>query len=131
MRSVDTNVLVRFLTRDDEHQFQLAEAALRGGDVWISKTVLLETEWVLRSRYSYRPHVVRDALELLLGLPGISIENPEAVSEAFDLFDKGLDFADALQLASRPEAAHFITFDDALVRRAKKAGVKKVSSAAH
>ena len=129
MRSVDTNIVVRFLARDDEHQFRLANATLQSGDVWIAKTVLLETEWVLRSRYRLSPGEVHLALSELLGLPGMAIEDPRNVAYALELFGHGLEFADALHLASRPDGASFITFDEALVRRAKKAGATRVSAA--
>jgi len=56
MIALDTNVLIRFLVRDDEEQFERAERLIRraaraGEPVFISLLVLLETEWVLRSRY--------------------------------------------------------------------------------
>ena len=51
MLSVDTNVVVRLLTADDPKQFRAAEALFAAGPVWISKTVILETEWVLRDSY--------------------------------------------------------------------------------
>jgi len=57
MIAVDTNVLVRFLVRDDRKQAARAAALLRSSSVWISKNVLLETEWVLRSLYGFSPEV--------------------------------------------------------------------------
>ena len=50
MIAVDTNILVRYLTNDDAEQAQLAIDLLNGSEhIWLPKTVLLETEWVLRS----------------------------------------------------------------------------------
>ncbi len=131
MRSVDTNIIVRLLARDDEPQFQLANSIFEGGDLWIAKTVLLETEWVLRSRYRFTPQAVLEALHKLLCLSGVSVEDEDAVSVALALFGQGLDFADALHLASRPAGAGFVTFDEAFVRRAKQAGVTRIANAAH
>lgn len=59
MLGIDTNVLVRFLVRDDLAQFEKARQLIEqevsaGKQVVINQLVLLETEWVLRSRYSLR-----------------------------------------------------------------------------
>ena len=54
MRAIDTNVIVRFLTADDLAQAAVARRAIEAGDIFIPTTVLLETEWVLRSGYSFR-----------------------------------------------------------------------------
>jgi predicted nucleic-acid-binding protein len=62
MIAVDTNVLVRFLVRDDAEQASRADSLIRSEEIWISKTVLLETEWVLRSLYAFRPDSVARAL---------------------------------------------------------------------
>ena len=53
MLAVDTNVLVRFLARDDTGQTARADHLLRVNRIWIPKTVLLETEWVLRNSYAF------------------------------------------------------------------------------
>jgi len=55
MIAVDTNVVVRFLVRDDPKQAARAAELIRDNQIWISKTVLLETEWVLRSLYRFSP----------------------------------------------------------------------------
>ena len=62
MRAVDTNVLVRFLTRDDQQQAARARKVMEQG-VFIPKTVLLETEWVLRYTYEFDRTAVAEALE--------------------------------------------------------------------
>ncbi len=129
MRAVDTNILVRFITRDDEDQAQRARAIIANGDLWIAKTVLLETEWVLRSGYKYTPQAMHDAFIELLGLPGVEVEDTTEVSLALRLFGEGVDFADAMHLCSRPEGADFITFDEALVRRARRAAIGAISQA--
>jgi len=125
MRAVDTNILVRFLTRDDPSQSTLARSILLGGDIWISKTVLLETEWVLRGTYQFTHTAVLFGLKQLLGLPGLTLEHAEGVAGALALFETGVDFADALHVASSPRGVEFLTFDKALSRRAKHAGVVK------
>jgi predicted nucleic-acid-binding protein len=129
MRSLDTNILVRLLTRDDEQQFRRAKNIFAGGEIWIGKTVLLETEWVLRSKYLYDSNAVLTALRGLLALDEVTIEDEGAIELALELFEQGLDFADALHLSSRPEGASFLTFDERLAQHAKRFGVPRVSKA--
>jgi len=119
MIAIDTNVVVRFLTRDDPGQAGRAKALLLAEPVFLSKTVLLESEWVLRSGYRLAQDAIAAAFRGLLGLPGATVEDPPAVAQALAWYDGGLDFADALHLASSGPAGKFATFDEALVRRAK------------
>jgi predicted nucleic-acid-binding protein len=120
MVAVDTNVLVRFLVRDDAKQSGRAASLIRANEIWISKTVLLETEWVLRSLYGFSPGSLAGALQLLAGLPTIFLEDEPAVARALDWFKEGLDFADALHLASAGNARRFATFDRELAKPAKR-----------
>ncbi len=119
MLSVDTNILVRFITHDEPRQTAAAIKLMGTADVWISKTVLLETEWVLRSGYGFNPGLVSEALRRLAGMANVVLEEPLVVAEALDLFAAGLDFADALHVASSGDAKRFVTFDTKLARRAK------------
>lgn len=109
MIAVDTNALVRFLTRDDPTQSSRAITLFGTEEIWIAKTVLLETEWVLRSLYRFKADEVADAFRALAGLSNIHIEDAVAVARAFDLWSAGLDFADALHLVSLGEARTFAT----------------------
>ena len=118
----DTNVLVRFFTRDDSKQAARAASLLRSDDIWVAKTVFLETEWVLRSLYGFAPEDVITALRGLSGLINIHVEDPFAIAKALDWFSGGLEFADALHLASRSEAKRFMTFDEKFSRTAKRLG---------
>lgn len=119
MVSVDTNILVRFLTADHPDQFRRAEALLSHEDIFIAKTVVLETEWVLRSTYGYTPPEIEAGLRGLIALPRVTVEDADAVLQALDWFQAGLDFADALHLASAGQSSRFATFDRDLIRRAK------------
>lgn len=123
MIAVDTNVIVRLLMQDDRKQTPCAASLFAAHQVWIAKTVLLEVSWVLASFYKYRPEGVREALENLVGLPNVQVEDEAAVESALALSAQGVGFADALHLMSRPQSARFASFDQAFVRRAKKAGV--------
>jgi len=118
MIAVDTNVVVRFLVRDDAKQAARAAELIRSNEIWISKTVLLETEWVLRSLYRFSPQSLAGALRALAGLERVFLEDETAVAKALEWFREGLDFADALHLASAGNASQFATFDGKLARQA-------------
>lgn len=127
MQAVDTNVLVRFLTRDNETQAREARQLFFNGPVWIAKTVLLETDWVLRSLYTYDRDTIRTAFARLVSMPMVTSEDEDSVLAALSLMDHGISFADAIHVSSRPAEAMFLTFDRDLVKRAKRAGVPGVS----
>jgi predicted nucleic-acid-binding protein len=120
MIAVDTNVPVRFLVRDHAKQAARAEALIRANETWVSKTVLLETEWVLRSLYGISPETVAGALRALAGLRTVFLEDELAVAKALDWFKEGLDFADALHLASVGNVKQFATFDRKLARQVRR-----------
>jgi len=126
--AVDTNVVVRLLTRDDEAQFQKAAALFGKHDIFIPETVILETEWVLRYAYKFESAAICEAFVNLLGLANVKTPRPGIMAQAIALTRQGLDFADALHLASSQECAQFATFDTAFIKQAKgltKCRVKK------
>jgi predicted nucleic acid-binding protein len=82
--------------------------------------VLLETEWVLRSLYGFSPESLAGALRALAGLRTVFLEDELAVAKALDWLKEGLDFADALHLASAGNAGRFATFDRKLARQASR-----------
>ena len=127
MTAVDTNVVVRLLTGDDRKQAAAARALFAAEPIWIAKTVLLETGWVLRSLYGFDTGAIRDALTRLLGLENVRVEDAAAVAAALALTQSGIDLADAMHLSSRPAGARFVSFDRAFVARAKKAGTGGVA----
>jgi predicted nucleic-acid-binding protein len=128
MTTVDTNILIRLLTGDDRRQETIARSLFAAGPVWIAKTVLLETDWVLRSLYGFEDDAIREAFTKLLGLENVHAEDTQAVAAALELTEHGVEFADALHLSSKPPGAVFISFDRSFVRRAKRAGVSGVSA---
>ena len=127
MTAVDTNVVVRLLTGDDPEQATAARSLFAADFIWITRTVILETAWVLGSAYGFEDSAIREALTRLLGLANVQTEDIASVTVALNLNAQGLDFADALHLTSRPRGADFVSFDRAFVRRAKRAGAKAVS----
>jgi predicted nucleic-acid-binding protein len=102
MLGLDTNVLVRFLVQDDQPQFERAQKLIgrksrAGGGVLISLLVLLETEWVLRSRYGLAKSEIIAAFSGLLGSVELRFEDEHSIEEAlFTWKDSPADFADCL-----------------------------------
>jgi predicted nucleic-acid-binding protein len=112
--ALDTSILVRLVTRDDEAQALRAMELMASGALFVSKTVLIETEWVLRRGHRLRRAVVEETLRRLFGLAQLQLEDEAAVLRAFGWYGQGLDFADALHLASSSGCTAFATFDRAL-----------------
>ena len=120
MRAVDTNVLVRALVQDDAAQGRRAQACLAAQPVYVPVTVILELEWVLRSRYGFSPKAIADAMEKLAILENAVIGEQAAVAAAARKMRQGWDFADALHHALAAGCDDFATFDNNLARRAKR-----------
>ena len=121
---VDTNVLVRFLTHDDPAQASRADALMKR-NVRISKTVLLETEWVLRSAYGFEAEVIFEAFTRLAGMRNVSFEDTACIARSMEMFP-ALEFTDALHLAACDSADEFATFDSRLAKRARNQTAIKV-----
>lgn len=120
MIGVDTNIIVRLLTGDDEEQFVKAKEVFATEALFIADTVLLETEWVLRFAYTFKPKDIRQGLTKLLGLANVHVNNPENLFQVIRLYEQGLDFADAMHLVASYRHNTFLTFDKAFIRRAKE-----------
>ncbi|PRD43504.1 VapC toxin family PIN domain ribonuclease [Phyllobacterium phragmitis] len=129
MLAIDTNLVVRYLTNDHPKQSPRARALVDGQPVFTSITIILETEWVLRSTYEYRPADVARALRAFAGLPTVTVEDGAIVAIALDLAEKGMDFADALHLGRSAHCKSFATFDRRFVKAAKAAGYESVQEA--
>ena len=127
MIAVDTNVVIRVLTGDDARQTREARLLFAAEPIWIAKTVLLETAWVLRSLYRFQDVAIYAGLTRLLGLDNVHTEDESSVAAALALMARGVEFADALHLSSRPVGARFVSFDRSLVRRARRAGAGGVA----
>jgi predicted nucleic acid-binding protein len=126
MLGIDTNVIVRYLTADHPGQSAKAKALIDGADVFVCTTVLLETEWVLRSAYGFAPREVLAALRAFAGLPHVSLQDAEVAAQALDWAARGVDFADALHLAQAAECDAFVSFDRRFVAAAKRLGAVRV-----
>lgn len=126
MLAVDTNILVRLLTRDSREQSSRVIAAFEKHDIWIAKTVLMETVWVLDSVYALPMTEIIASLWQLVALPNVRVEDAATVTQAFSCHQQGLDFTDALHVSSSGSADEFITFDSRLAKRAQRIGSLRV-----
>ena len=117
--AIDTCVVVRLLTKDDLEQYQTSYRLIEENQIFISDTVVLETQWVLKAAYSYTKEQICQDLRWLCGLEQIRLENSLAVAEAINWFESGLDFADALHLAKSQQYPVFYTFDKDFVKRGR------------
>ena len=120
MIAVDTNLLIRLLTKDDPAQAKRAARIMESHEIFIPKTVMLETEWVLRHAYEIRKENIINGFQKILGLPNVHVEDQQTVFQAISWYGSGLDFADALHLASSMKTDGFMTFDKALIKKARK-----------
>jgi predicted nucleic-acid-binding protein len=102
MLGLDTNVLVRYLVRDDQLQFEKARRLIKresgkGEPVLVSLVVLLETEWVLRSRYELAKPDILSAFSALLDTADLAFEDEPSIENAlYSWKDSVADFADCL-----------------------------------
>lgn len=122
MIAADTNVIVRLLTDDEPRQAQQARRMFETETIFLPKTVLLEAEWVLRRLYRLEPLPLGRALEGLIGLANVRCEDEPAVRRALAWTQQGMDFADALHLASSRSVSRFATFDLRMITLAEATG---------
>jgi len=122
MIAVDTNILVRYLVKDDHGQAVLATDFLAKNRCFVLKSVLLEMVWVLSSPAGYNlpRKIVHERLLHLLGLPCIETEDAVNVAQALNWYSKGMDFADALHLSCSIALSGLATFDRKFASFAKK-----------
>ena len=117
MLAVDTNIVVRYLVKDDDAQSARARRIVGSAPIFVPLTVVLECEWVLRSLYGFSRSAVIAALEAFCGAPGVAVGEAATVKRALLLAKRGLDFADALHLAQASQCEAFVTFDRRLARK--------------
>ncbi len=107
MHAIDTNVLVRLITRDHPRQTSAAESFVAKG-AWVPLLALAEAVWVLDSVYELSPADQAKGIEMLLRHQQLSIQDSETVAAALALFrDKpSLGFSDCLMLEIARKAGH-------------------------
>jgi predicted nucleic-acid-binding protein len=129
MRAIDTNVIVRYLVADDPDQAKRARTLIDHQDVFVCTTVILETEWVLRSVYGFPATQCTQALTDVAGLLQVTLEEAIAVAQALRWVTQGMDFADGLHLAKAQGCEAFVSFDVAFTKAASTHSIVKVRAA--
>lgn len=120
MISLDTNLVVRLLVNDDPTQVKKVRKLMTDNDVFLTKSVLLETSWVLQYTYKLTKKNIIESLHKFIGLTNVDVEDILTVIQALNFADQGLDFADAFHLASSTNADKLATFDKKFCANAKK-----------
>ena len=120
--AVDTNVMIRLAMRDDEEQYQKVILLLTEQQFFISRTVQLEMEWVLRSRYRQSIEDIANFFSLLLQKTKIFCENEEELINAICWYRLGAGFANAIHLA-HTKSLPFYTFDERFCKKAIQQGI--------
>ena len=123
MISVDTNIIVTFLTERDDPSKEKVRDLMRRHLILVTATVLLESEWVLRAVYHVPREEIAQAFRRLLAMPNIAFHPSDAVARALDWAKGGLDLPDALHVALSSDADAFVTSDRPLVKRSAARGV--------
>ena len=126
MAALDTNVVLRLIVGDDAVQARAAEKLVASEPCTVTPSVLMECEWVMRSAYELDAPTIDASLRGLLALKNIRPADPVLTQRTLDAFSAGVDFADALHAAQCGDGVRFATFDNALAKRAVKAGLRGV-----
>ncbi len=117
MRAVDTNVLVRLVTRDNVKQVAIADAFVANG-AWVPQLAIAEATWVLASVYERGPEAVATAVEMLLSHEHLTVQDAEVVAAAVAQFRQypKVGFSDCLMVEVARKAGHtpLGTFDRGL-----------------
>ena len=119
MIGVDTNILIRYLTRDDEQQWKQASDLIQASEqCFITNIVLCEIVWVLRGQpYNFNKQEILEAVEVMFHSPTFEFENRSAVYQALQRTKKGrADFSDYLIEAIARQAGYreTVSFDKKL-----------------
>lgn len=117
MKAADTNIVVRFLTVDDPRQSEIAADCIRAG-LFIPHTVLIETEWVLRSVYRWTARRINAEMTDLLALQSVEVDQRDALYWALDRHRHGADWADMLHVIASGGHNAFLTFETGMIKAA-------------
>ena len=126
--AIDTDVLVRFVTRDDEHQAQLAKSAIEAADtVVVSTTVLCETVWVLSRAFKLPRQRITEVLRAFIASDRVQVNRLE-VEAGLAFLGLGRDFADGVILlhAEQERVDQMVTFDRAFAAAARSSRVEVI-----
>ena len=123
MISVDTNIVVTFLTERDDPSKDKVLDVMRHNLIVVTATVLLESEWVLRAVYNVPRNEIEQAFRRLQAMPNVSFYPSDAVANALNWNQGGLDLPDALHVSLSSDADAFVTSDMPFIKRSSALGV--------
>jgi predicted nucleic-acid-binding protein len=116
--AVDTNILVRLITGDDEDQADMAVSLAKRETLFVSLTVIIETEWVLRSRFGYDRAAICNAFDALPQAADVVYQDDLGVVWALKRYAAGGELADYIHMVASAMIGRFATFEKKLVTRA-------------
>ena len=124
MTGLDTNILIRYLAKDDEEQFRAVLMLFVPMDAsfYVSDVVVMELEWVLRSRYQWTRTEIVDSLERLLTLDFLVFEDAARLRRAFKKVRQSADLTAELiaEDAQRHQCGKLASFDKSFAKRHPK-----------
>ena len=126
MRAIDTNIIIRYVTRDDPKQAERARRLVQSETVYLSATVFLESAWVLESSYGYDRAQIAHALKTFTSYPTLRLQDGFDFAQALDWYEQGMDVADAIHLVNGRHCAEMISFDRPFANTAKRLGATRV-----
>lgn len=125
--ALDTNALVRLLVVDDSKQSAAVQELCISNQILLPRTVLLESEWLLRGRFAIDRSTIQAFFNGLADTENFELEDEAQTREALAAYSAGMDFADAMHMASAGSTPLY-TFDEKFAKRAAKRGqpVKRI-----
>lgn len=127
--ALDTNALVRLLIVDDRKQSTAVQKLAETHQILLLRTVLMESEWLLRGRFGIERAVIQAFFNGLADTENFELEDEAQTREALAAYSAGMDFADAMHMASAGTTP-LHTFDEKFAKRAAKRGasVKRIKA---
>ena len=119
-KALDTNIVVRLFVDDGSPEASVARHVFEREQIEIPLTVILELEWVLRSVYKFKSAAICEALDALMSLRNVFVQQEDLVIDALEALRRGVPFADAVHLLTTEEADEMLTFDDRFQKRASR-----------
>jgi predicted nucleic-acid-binding protein len=111
LKAIDTNVVLRLITGDDERQASSAVTYLEAQPVLVTLSVAMEVEWVLRGAYRWSRSEIANALTAFAALDHVEFEERTGIGWAIERMRDGADFADMIHAVSASSTDAFATFD--------------------
>ncbi|OQW78342.1 MAG: hypothetical protein BVN33_00335 [Proteobacteria bacterium ST_bin13] len=118
MKAIDTNVVLRIIANDDPVQSPIAVALVEHQCVFVSLSVAMEVEWVLRSAYRWPSAAISNAMTAFAALDNVRMEEAERLGWAIERFRQGADLADMVHIIAARDMDGFISFERKLAEEA-------------